>query len=241
MPTWPPSGAVFWAPVCLHMPLSIWMAMELRGADNRLQTQWTLPPFSLALFMGPALPNLWVRRHSATPSTQSMKSMDYPEPSARVLGPALLDRAGGRMEELRQQVSFHWSDEKIIPPPPLLPLDLMRRQTICERWLPDWAKRIWVGNFKTCSCFCGREKDLYNTFRCDGFSHVCSGQPFFWLTCWNNESLIRGIHSSHPPPRRPPCSWVQFLVVGQRCGADHFIICPSLMENRWLAGFQVPG
>lgn len=56
-----------------------------------------------------------------------------PEPRARVLGPALLDRARGRMEELSQQVRFHWSDEKIIPPPPLLSLDLMRRQTICER------------------------------------------------------------------------------------------------------------
>lgn len=55
-----------------------------------------------------------------------------PGPTTGLVGPALPDqpREKGMAQSARQG---HWSDEKIIPPPSL-PLDLMRRQTICEQW-----------------------------------------------------------------------------------------------------------
>lgn len=53
---------------------------------------------------------------------------------ARVLSPALSEQP--RVKGQAQSAGYgYWSDEKIIPPYPPLPvsLDLMRRQTICER------------------------------------------------------------------------------------------------------------
>lgn len=47
-------------------------------------------------------------------------------------------------------------------------------------------------------------KDLYNTFRFDGLSHVHSRQFFFLLICSDNESLISAVPLPTPFPRHPP-------------------------------------
>lgn len=54
---------------------------------------------------------------------------------------------------------------------------------------PDWAERIWVGNFKTCSCFCWCERICITHSDLMDFPMFSLDSPFL-LTCWNNESLM---------------------------------------------------
>lgn len=191
------------------MLLSIWMAAELCGTDNPPETLWTLPSLSSHLFYGTYVTKfVGEAAFCRTPSTHEKRGLL--EPSSRVLGPALLDRAGGRMEELSQQVRFHWSDEKIILPPPLLPLDLMRRQTICEWWHGrigpkgyEWetSKPAHVSVDVKRICITHSDVMDFPMFALDSS---------FLLTCGNNESLIRGILSSDPTPPDPPAHEFSF-------------------------------
>lgn len=67
---------------------------------------------------------------------------------------------------------------------------------------PDWAERIWVGNFKTCSCFCERERICITHSELMDFPMFGPDSPFL-LTCSNNESLMSGFPS---PPLLGPVS-----------------------------------
>lgn len=67
---------------------------------------------------------------------------------------------------------------------------------------PDWAERIWVGNFKTCSCFCERERICITHSELMDFPMLGPDSPFL-LTCSNNESLMSGFPS---PPLLGPVS-----------------------------------
>lgn len=49
---------------------------------------------------------------------------------------------------------------------------------LCVLKEEDQAERIWVGNFKTCSCFWAREKICIIHWGFDGFSHVLPDSGF---------------------------------------------------------------
>lgn len=70
---------------------------------------------------------------------------------------------------------------------------------------PDWAERIWVGNFKTCSCFYERERicithsDLMDFPMFTRDSPFCGHVQIMNLLC--GQSLF------------PPCCYILFLVI----------------------------
>jgi len=125
-------------------------------------------------------------------------------PRAHVVGSAIPDRPGekGTAQSAGQG---HWSDEKIILPPTAAGPHAASNH-LWAVTQPDWAERIWVGNFKTCSCFCERERICITHSDLMDFPMFTLDSPFL-LTCSNNESLMcRSLF--------PPCSQVLSLVVG---------------------------
>lgn len=171
--------------------------------------------------------------------TQKHEKRGFPEPRARVLGSALLDQACG---EWNSSVSRwgpleRWKDNSHSPPS-------FCRRTSCgvkpfvSGDMARLGRKDMSGKLQNLLMFLRTWKDLYNTFRFDGFSHVRSGQPSFLLTCSNNESLMRGI----PLFPRLLMSPVSSCRVGMRCGPFHH---PSLAYGepltRWLSGTRVSG
>lgn len=73
------------------------------------------------------------------------------------------------------QSAVHSIDEKIIPPAQTSCNAGARLQTLTEK---DQAERIWVGNFKTRSCFWVRERICITHSLFDGLSHVSLDSPF---------------------------------------------------------------
>lgn len=200
-----------------HMLLSIWM-MGLCGAANPLETPWTF--FFLASFYvscnqicgrgsssqphrAERLLLCWRR----SPLTQSMKSVD-----SRSQGPACWalqsSTRPGENGTAQSAGEGHWSDEKIIPtlPPPSVAGPHAASNHLWAVTWPDWAERIWVGNFKTCSCFCVRERICITHSDLMDFPMFAPDSPFF---CWHvqimNLLCVGSLYS-------PSCSWVQFLV-----------------------------
>lgn len=141
--------------------------------------------------------------------TQSMKSVD-----SRSQGPACWalhsSTRPGENGTAQSAGEGHWSDEKIIPtlPPPSVAGPHAASNHLWAVTWPDWAERIWVGNFKTCSCFCVRERICITHSDLMDFPMFAPDSPFF---CWHvqimNLLCVGSLYS-------PSCSWVQFLVAG---------------------------
>lgn len=129
--------------------------------------------------------------------TQSMKSVD-----SRGQGPvwwALHSPTGpGKKGTAQSAGQGHWSDEKIILPPTAAGPHAASNH-LWAVTQPDWAERIWVGNFKTCSCFCERERICITHSDLMDFPMFTLDSPFL-LTCSNNESLMCRIPFSPPAP-----------------------------------------
>lgn len=116
-------------------------------------------------------------------------------PRPCVLGSALPDQP--REKRTSQSAGKgHWSDEKIIPPPSVAGPHAASNH-LWAVTQPDWAERIWVGNFKTCSCFCERERICITHSDLMDFPMFTLDSPFL-LTCSNNESLMCRIPFSPP-------------------------------------------
>lgn len=139
-------------------------------------------------------------------SRQRMKKHGFPGPKARTVGFALPDwpREKGMAQSAGQG---HWSDEKIIqhPHPPPAPGPHAASNHLWAVTEPDWAERIWVGNFKTCSYFCGCERICITHSVLMDFPMFNPDNPF----CWHVQ--IMNLLCVWSP--FPSCSWVLFLVV----------------------------
>lgn len=167
------------------------------------------------------------------PRTTAHKKCVFQGPRARVLAPALCEqpREKGKAQSAGKGPLERWKDNSPLPPACAAgPHAASNHLWVVTR--PDWAERIWVGNFKTCSCFCEGERICITHSGLMDFPMLGPDSPFL-LTCSNNESLMSGFPS---PPLLSAVS-----IAGQRCWADHSIPSLELMENRWPAAFQVPG
>lgn len=158
----------------------------------------------------------------------------FPGPRARVVGSALPDwpREKGTAQSAGQG---HWSDEKIILPPTAAGPHAASNH-LWAVTQPDWAERIWVGNFKTCSCFCDRERICITHSDLMDFPMFTLDSPFL-LTCSNNESLMCRI--PFPPLLLSPVSSCR---LGMLCGPFHRL-SQAYGEplTRWLPGTRVSG
>lgn len=134
--------------------------------------------------------------------TQSMRSVDSWGQGPVLVGSALPNRPGG---ERNGSVSRPGPLERWKDNPPPTPLPPCCRWTSCsvKPFVSSDRARLgrkdMSGKLQNLLMFLRTWKDLYNTFRFDGLSHVRSGQPFL-LTCSNNESLMCGIPFSPPAP-----------------------------------------
>lgn len=117
--------------------------------------------------------------------TQSMKSVDSTDQGLVGFAvPGRLRQKGTAQSARQGEVS----DEKIILPPTTAGPHAASNHlwAVTE---PDWAERIWVGNFKTCSYFCSRERICITHSDLMDFPMFTLDSPFL-LTCSNNESLM---------------------------------------------------
>lgn len=177
-----PTRASFWSGLtCSHVHRNLCQIATVAKLQMvfSLSSQWSWHQrLGLRLEAGSSPPNrLPAVVHRGPPRTKSVFSRDrgpacWPLHSASSLG---------RKERLSQRGKGHWSDEKIIPPPP----PRLRRWTSCgvKPFVSGDTARLgrkdMSGKLQNLLMFLRRWKDLYNTFRTDGLSHVGSRQSVF--------------------------------------------------------------
>lgn len=183
----------------------------------------------------------WLRSATHTQSMKSVDSWGHQGPVFWSAPRSLTDL--GEKGTAPSAGQGHWSDEKIIHPPlPATadpPAAAGPHAASNHLWAvtePDWAERIWVGNFKTCSCFCGRERICITHSDLMDFPMFALDSPF----CWHVQIMnLLCVGSLFPPLLLSPVSSCR---VGMLCGPfPRLSRAYGVPLTRWLPGTRVSG